>query len=125
MDYDVKILIVDDDRAVCNSLSDYLEDEGYETFRAFTGSQALEILESGKIDAAVVDLRLTDMQGDSLILKAHPLQPRTRFLIFTGSDQFVLSGDLMKIGFTEDNILYKPVLDLSEIHSSIRRLLGF
>ena len=54
-----RILVVDDDQSALESLSEFLEKEGHEVFRAPGGAQALELLNA---DAAIFDLVLTDLR---------------------------------------------------------------
>jgi CheY-like chemotaxis protein len=58
-EYFARILVVDDDQSALDSLSEFLEKEGHEVFRAAGGAQALELLNA---DDAIFDLVLTDLR---------------------------------------------------------------
>ena len=59
----VKILIVDDDRNICELLRLYLEKEGYETTLAYDGQQALEVFADAKPNLVLLDVMMPRMDG--------------------------------------------------------------
>lgn len=58
-----KILIVDDERIVRESLFHWFEDEGYEVKIAESGETAIEVLKKEKFDIALVDLKMPGISG--------------------------------------------------------------
>lgn len=60
------ILIVDDEEEILNVLEAYLEKEEYKVFKAYNGSQALEIFKKESIDLIVLDLMLPDISGEDV-----------------------------------------------------------
>lgn len=108
-----KILIVDDDESIRGSLGEFLEDYDYEVVKAASAEQALARIRGAHFDIAVVDLRLPGMSGDVMIPEAHELDPEIRFIIHTGSMDYVLSEDLIRMGMRPEHVLLKPVTDLS------------
>ncbi|QDG50351.1 response regulator [Persicimonas caeni] len=62
-----RILVVEDDDLCARMLARLLERGGYETERAATGSQAIEMLEEGHYDAMTLDLMLPDRDGVDLL----------------------------------------------------------
>jgi diguanylate cyclase (GGDEF)-like protein len=58
-----KILIVDDEPTIVELLEEHLRSEGYETTRAYSGEEALQILESDVPDLVLLDLMLPGMDG--------------------------------------------------------------
>lgn len=57
------ILIVDDDRALCAMLAEYLGPEGFVTRTAETGPQGLEQLAHAAVDLVVLDVMLPELSG--------------------------------------------------------------
>jgi two-component system, OmpR family, lantibiotic biosynthesis response regulator NisR/SpaR len=51
-----KMLVVDDNRDVCQTVADMLREVGAQVFTAFNGTDALGLLERGPLDLAIVDL---------------------------------------------------------------------
>ena len=58
-----KVLIVEDDRAICNFIRRVLEANGYETLIVHTGREAMSMLTSHCPDVMLLDLGLPDMDG--------------------------------------------------------------
>ena len=58
-----KILVVDDDRNICELLRLYIEKEGFTVVIANDGRQALEVFESDKPDLIMLDIMLPELDG--------------------------------------------------------------
>ena len=63
------ILIVDDEKNYPAILSAVLDDEGYETLTANSGSEALKILDHSDVDLVLTDMKMPGMDGISLLEK--------------------------------------------------------
>lgn len=57
------VLIVDDDKDIVTALEIYLKPEGYQIEKAYTGKQALQVLEEKKIDLVLMDIMMPEMDG--------------------------------------------------------------
>lgn len=108
----VKVLVLDDEPNIRESLAEYLMDCGFSTLTAESAEGALELPELGDVAVAVVDIRLGGMDGLEFIKRLHALHPSVRCLIHTGSTDFQLDKGLRAIGLTEREVLFKPVLDM-------------
>lgn len=115
------VLIVDDDPGVYESIRLWLEDDGFEVRVAPTGADALRLLAAAPVDAALVDLQLPDMSGEEFLCQALSANPAVKFMIHTGASCYRLSTDLRRLGMEENDILYKPVVDLPLFSETIRR----
>jgi hypothetical protein len=58
------------------------------------------------------------MNGELFVQKAHQLSPDTHFMIHTGS-AYILADELREIGMTSDDVLLKPVHDLSSLSARV------
>jgi two-component system, OmpR family, alkaline phosphatase synthesis response regulator PhoP len=65
------LLVVDDEYAIVATLAQLLADEGYEVLTAHDGRQALEVLQTARPAACLVDLMMPVMGGAELIEKMH------------------------------------------------------
>jgi len=63
------ILIVEDDVSIHNVIEELLKKEGYTTYNAYSGTEALLLLEKGKYDLILLDLMLPALSGEELIEK--------------------------------------------------------
>lgn len=107
VDEDEIILLIDDNRLVRSSLAMMLEDLGYGVVEAETGQQALTLLGSAeRIDAALVDFRLPDMDGLELAARLRGLKPDLRLVMVSG--QPVGQAELARIPGPPVGMLLKP-----------------
>ena len=79
-----KILIVDDDSRMCESLRLLLNSHDLEVFTAVSGHQALDLLSINDFDLAILDIILPDMNGNQLMEHIHVSAPDTVVIIITG-----------------------------------------
>ncbi len=124
MTVQTRVLVVDDDLPVQTGLRDYLEDDGFYVRCAGTAEEALEILGLEQFDVAVVDIRLPTMDGNALITKVYEIHPEIKFLIFTGSTEYDLPESLRELGISSNDVLCKPLHDISIITHAIRRVIA-
>lgn len=104
-----KIIVVDDEEIIRHGLGIFLEDEGFNVLLAESAEEALLLFKENKdVKAAVIDLRLPGKNGSELILELVALKPSLKFVIYTGSSDFILSRDLKASGISSDQVFYKP-----------------
>ncbi|MEW8974380.1 MAG: VanR-ABDEGLN family response regulator transcription factor [Tissierellaceae bacterium] len=63
------ILIVDDEKEIADLVELYLKNDGYEVYKFYSGSEALECINTTKLDMAILDVMLPDMDGFSICQK--------------------------------------------------------
>ena len=104
-----KIIVVDDEEIIRHGLGIFLEDEGFDVLLAESAEDALLIFNGNKdIKGAVIDLRLPGKSGSELILELAGINPSLKFVIYTGSSDFLLSPELRATGLSSDQVFYKP-----------------
>ena len=79
-----KILVLDDDQAMCETISDVLEQHGHSVQIATRARTGLEMVTAHAIDVAVVDIRLPDMSGVEVLQRIHSILPTTEVIFITG-----------------------------------------
>ncbi len=79
----VKILVVDDEAIVRESLGDWLKDIGYQVFTAEDGYKALDVIEREKPDIMIADLVMPSMDGIELMKRAKQLHSKIEVIIIT------------------------------------------
>jgi DNA-binding NtrC family response regulator len=88
MDMDQKrqfsLLLVDDEPSILSTLNRIFRKAPYQIHTAENGRAALEVLERHPIDAALVDLKMPQMDGMELLAKMHEQWPHVRVVILTG-----------------------------------------
>jgi DNA-binding NtrC family response regulator len=82
----VRVLIVDDEPAICKALKIALQRAGYDAIAAQSGDSALTVLSFEPVDVLLLDLRIPDTRGDVLFELAAATHPhlRTQTLFMTG-----------------------------------------
>ena len=82
----VRVLIVDDEPAICKALKVALERAGYEAIAAQSGDSALTVLSLEPVDVLLLDLRIPDTRGDVVFELAAATHPHLRHqtLFMTG-----------------------------------------
>jgi PAS domain S-box-containing protein len=79
-----RLLIVDDDEATCETLSDIFEEKGYTVATANTGNAAIHKAEGGVFNVTLIDIKLPDMDGVVLLREFKRLQPDMVCIVITG-----------------------------------------
>jgi PAS domain S-box-containing protein len=103
------VLIVDDEIELCDKLKNILEAQwdNYHIFTAYSGAEALTVLEREDIDVLVSDIRMPGMNGIELMKKTNELQRDIRTLVLTGHGDFDNAVDALRLG--ADNYIKKPI----------------
>jgi len=102
-----RILVVDDESIVRNSLDAWLGDEeGYRVEMAASGPEALEKLASTKFHLVLLDIKMPGMDGVTVLKKTKAVQPELAVLMMTAYATVETAVDAMKIGATD--YLIKP-----------------
>jgi len=118
-----KVLILDDEVNIRQSLVFYFEDHEWNTVCAESSEQALEILKTEAVDAVIVDIRLPGMNGNSFITEAMKSYPNLVYVICTGSPEYNIPAELLKHKCVSDDIFRKPVFNMSELEIELMKLI--
>ena len=116
----MRILVVEDDRAVREALRRALTLGGYEVQLAEDGEQALEMVVQGLPDAVVLDVGLPGIDGLEVCRRLRLLGNRVAILILTARD--VVSDRIDGLDAGADDYLVKP-FDVDELKARLRALL--
>ena len=120
----VKILIIDDDFMVCSTLKVFLSDAGFNVYTVNSGEEAVEFLKKKKIDVCIVDMRLPNMDGNTLILESNKVFPDLKFIIHTGSMNYSPPKSITDLGITKDLVFKKPIRDMNNLIRAIHSISG-
>jgi len=120
LDKHAKILIVDDDENIRNTMKTILEDEGYLVDLAATGSEAVQKTKKTAYNIALLDIRLPDMEGVELLKLIKDTVPRTRKIMVTGYPS--MQNAVAALNKNADAYLIKPI-DIENFLSIIKEQL--
>lgn len=101
-----KILIVEDDSALQEVISDLLKNEGFVTITSSTGSKALEILNKSLPSLVLLDLGLPDITGESVLQRIRKNYPDLPVVILTAKSKPHEIAEGLNLG--ADDYLPKP-----------------
>ncbi|MBL8399049.1 MAG: sigma-54-dependent Fis family transcriptional regulator [Candidatus Accumulibacter sp.] len=113
------ILIIDDEETFVKNVARFLARSGHEVLTALTASAGLELFGSAAPDAVILDYRLPDMDGVSLIQRLRTQDPAVPIVMITGHGSIELAVDAMKAG--ANDLLTKPVA-LSDLRQRLENL---
>ena len=117
-----RVVLVDDEREILNPLKEILESENYAVETFVSPIQALAYLEKGKTDLAIFDIKMPQMTGHELLVKARAVLPRLPVIFLSSKDE---EQDEI-VGFTlgADDYITKPFnkhLLLARVAAVLRR----
>jgi len=107
MDRKKSILVVDDDKAVLEVITDILKLQGYRIDTAETGHEAIEKTEKKYYNLALLDIKLPDMEGTHLLIKMHRETPKMMKIMITGYASLENAIESLNLG--ADAYLMKPI----------------
>ncbi len=119
-DKDYKLLIVDDEPLIRESLFEILRIQGYSVRIAATAEEALELMAQEPSDIILTDMKLPKMSGIELLEAVKEKYPQTGVILITGYGSIETAVDAMKKGAFD--YITKPIND-NEIKLTIRRII--
>lgn len=102
-----RILVVDDEKDILETLKDILERKGYVTDTAETGKEAMEKSKKQVYNLALLDVMLPDIEGTELLTKLHGTTPRMMKIMVTASPSLQYAVKALNLG--ADAYVLKPV----------------
>lgn len=117
-----KVLLVDDEKYITKGLRTIIEragtsfDEIYDTSNSL---EALQLISRERFDLVVLDIRMPEMDGITLLKEAQKLSVKPKFVILSGYDDFYYAADCIKYGAKA--YLLKPV-KREELIETIRQV---
>ncbi len=115
------LLVVDDDRNICEAMADYLRDLGHRTETSLTCQEAIGRMEEHPFEVVICDVNLPDQDGFQLLHWATRHTPDTSVILLTGYGTIESAVEAIRVGAFD--YLTKPVID-DELNFSIQRALG-
>jgi DNA-binding NtrC family response regulator len=104
-----KLLLVDDDYQVLESMADWLREQGYELDTARNCREAFAACERSSYDLALVDVRLGNDDGFDFLKESLRRWPATQILMMTGYGTGDMAVDAIRAGAFD--FLTKPLID--------------
>jgi CheY-like chemotaxis protein len=104
-----KVLVVDDEQVIADTLAKILDLNGYEASAVYTGTAAVESAKSLQPDLIISDVIMPDMDGIQAAIRIRAFLPNCKILLFSGQ---AATADLLEDARAQGHefeILGKPV----------------
>ena len=102
-----RILVIDDDTYICDLLEKYLRNEGYESDSALTGKKGLQQFHKHPYDLVLLDYRLPDIDGYTMLQSLRKLSINVPVIIITAYGDIHSAVKMIKSGAA--NYITKPM----------------
>lgn len=116
-----RVLIIDDDKTICTILKDVLEGEGYEVSTALSGEEGVKTYRDDVFSVVLLDLRLPDIDGISVLKHILAFDPQAVVVMMTGYGSVDSAVAAIRIGAAD--YLQKPLSNdeiILKIETSLR-----
>lgn len=115
-----QILIVDDQREICDLVQEYLSGEGYRVSTAQNGAEMRRVMAQGSVDLVILDLMLPGEDGLTLARSLRQDLPNVGIIILTGRGEIV--DRIIGLEMGADDYLPKP-FHLRELLARVKSVL--
>ena len=116
-----KILVIDDEQGIRNLLDTLLRRKGYDVVLAESGRQGLELFRRERPDVIVLDLKMPEMDGLTVLRQIKNLDPGKPVIILTGAGTADAEKQVRALGVTE---YVEKEFSLHLLGDSLKRLLN-
>jgi sigma-B regulation protein RsbU (phosphoserine phosphatase) len=114
-----RLLIIDDEAMVRDSMEAYLEDSGYSVVAVDSGRAGLEILELQTIDLILCDLRMPNLDGLQVLQSVKQRSGNIPVIVVSGAGVMDDVVQAMRLGASD--YLVKPIIDMAMLEHSVKR----
>jgi DNA-binding response OmpR family regulator len=115
----MKVLLVEDDRLLGESLTEYLQSEGFITDWVYDPREVMDLLEVSRYDVIVLDLMMPHIGGEELIKAIREKDRETPILVLTAKQRLEDKRTCFELG--ADDYLTKP-FEMEELTLRLKAL---
>lgn len=116
-----KILTIDDEYVLRQSIVAYLEDSGFEIYEAENGKQGIEVFEAEKPDLVLTDLQMPVMGGLKVLEHITESSPETPVVVVSGAGGMTEAIDALRLGAWD--YITKPISDMAVLEHTVNKCL--
>ena len=117
-----RILVIDDDPEMRSTITEILNEEGYKTTTASNGKEAIDACHKESFDLGLVDIKLPDIDGTTLLQMIKKLRPAMAMMVVTGYPSLENAVQTLNVG-AEGYIIkpFKPTRLLEQIRVQLEK----
>ncbi len=114
----IKILVVDDERRVREEIAEFLANNKFEVYKAAAPSEAFKILDAKSVDIMILDIRLPEMDGLSVLKRVKENFPEIEVIMISGHGDMSSVIEAMRYGAAD---FFPKPFRLMDINLAIQR----
>ncbi len=115
-DVRLRVLVIDDDAKLAATIAESLTRKGHAVEVAASGKLGAARIEAGEFDMVLTDLRMSDVDGLTIVRKVRECQPEAEVAVISGFNDVRTAQEARKLGAAD--YLLKPI-DLSELRAVV------
>ncbi|HEX6558354.1 MAG TPA: response regulator, partial [Longimicrobiales bacterium] len=115
-----KVLAVDDEQVVCESIRRVLSQEGYQVMTTTSSREGVDLIRKHTFDLLLLDIKMPEIDGIEFLREARAVSPETEVIIVTGYATIETAVEAIKLGAFD--YLEKPVSPPQLIVAAARAL---
>jgi len=119
------VLIVDDEKSICETLSGLLSDEGWESLSAYSGKDGIELFQKNHIDLVFLDVWMKNLDGIQALQEMRHSKDDVPIVVMSGHGTIETAVKATKLGahdFLEKPLSIEKILPILEHSKKIRNL---
>ncbi|HZG59033.1 MAG TPA: response regulator [Anoxybacillus sp.] len=113
-----KILIVDDQYGIRILLNEVFQKEGYTTFQAANGVQALDIVQKHSPDLVLLDMKIPGMDGIEILKRIKAINQDIRVIIMTAYGELDMIQETKELGAI---MHFAKPFDIDELRAAVKK----
>jgi two-component sensor histidine kinase/CheY-like chemotaxis protein len=117
----IRLLTVEDDLAVRQTITAYFEDCDFEVFEAVDGADGIAKFKELRTDIVLTDLRMPNVSGIDVVKAVHETDPETPVVVVSGTGAITDSIEAIRQGAWD--YVCKPIVDMAVLEHVVRRVL--
>jgi DNA-binding NtrC family response regulator len=115
-----KILVIDDERSILETLEMFLSEKGHQVYKANTGEKGMALYHRHQPELVILDIRLPDRNGMELLRQIKERENPPKVIMITAFQDMETTIDAMKLGAYD--YIHKP-LDADKMEKAVKRAL--
>ncbi|MFX3624409.1 MAG: response regulator [Ectobacillus sp.] len=113
-----KILIVDDQYRIRILLNEVFQKEGYKTYQAANGFQAIDIVKKDKPDLVILDMKIPGMDGIEILKRLKEIEPDIKVILMTAYGELDMIQEAKDLGAL---MHFAKPFDIDEMRKAVRQ----